>query len=293
MPYGAPYRRRARVARKPRRTVYKRRALPPRKKAATTKLIKRTLATMQETKVATHIISLSGTLFTYHYSNIAGGGLGFPGTGAKGWMVPNVYDNFHIPQNLYQDGRTGNAVTPKSFTLRGFIRSLQWDATTNKQVMPFEVHLLVYRNKQFDNGDPGRMVIKPDNSEGTIDGTAECSMMPWNRAEIIVYKHRVFRLRPMPMYQTDAPIDTDPPNSGEMSVPLNVGTGSSLNPGFRRFRVSLPYPKQLKYNDTGNIPANHYFTVAAYVVNGSGQTLSYNQVRAEIYAVATMRYTDG
>mgnify|MGYP002214333295 CR=1 FL=1 len=223
---------------------------------------------------------------------VPGNGL-LPGTDAKGFLIPNVYDQFHIGQGTNQQQRVGNALSPQSFTLRGYLVSNGFNETHNSSLLPFEVYIIVYRAKNDPTGQPDKLKMSATNDEVPVDGTAGNSMSPWNRAKYQILKVRRFKMRPLwASIAGPVTLPVAPGNTGTTALPANANVGAQNNPMFQRFMMKIPLPSQLKYADQGNTPLNHWFSVGCYVINGNGVQFTPNQSRASVYMSATMTYRD-
>lgn len=257
-----------------------------------TKNVVRAVQTIAEKKK--HCVLLTGTTLGGNSSSIYGNGLSLPTTVLPqyGFLIPNIWNQILIAQGEHNQQRVGNAITPTSLNLKGFISAMEWDKNTNGSKFPFEVHMLIYKNKLDSTGSPKTLVEDVNNTCGGITGSAENSLLTWNRKGYTIIKHRVFRFKPPPLFDKTAPFQMTDSNIGTGTVPINLTYGSSSNAMFQRFSVNIPTPKTVKYTDGSNQPTNTWCSVGFYIVNGDGKVLPSGQVRAEVYSVATLRYND-
>ena len=74
------------------------------------------------------------------------------GTGLKddltlGLFQANLLDTMAIAQGTEQEERNGNKITECKLRVRGVIQSLPYDSTTNANLLPYEVHMVAYKQK--------------------------------------------------------------------------------------------------------------------------------------------------
>lgn len=206
-----------------------------------------------------------------------------------GWTSSNILQSFAIKQGTNQEERIGNSISNCYLRVKGFVKTELFNNKTNTSTLPYELHVIFYKQKNYgvlsDNTTPIPLVeteyLKqyPDNSNGPIVGDVVSTLYPYNKSQYIIKKKMVFRMRAL---GGEAP----PP----LAQPLN--TQLSNFPAFRRFACSIPISKTLKYNDKTNHPLNDWLSVSAFVIDGSGQVLDPDQVRASIFMNATLRYDD-
>jgi len=236
---------------------------------------------------------------TDDYQHITGGGLGMPDLSGQdaqaGYLIPNIWssDALLTPvQGNMGDQRIGNRIKPVSLVMKGFIKIMQYNPQSNHSELPFEVHCIVYKRKAFSNGDPANLCIGTSGKPTDIDGTAEGSLLNWNKDEYIIYKHRVWRMRQPTSMHTDAPFVMTDSNVGTGTVVANINTGRATNPYFKRFAMKLPCPKHLRFNEGQTAPVNASLSVGFWIINGDGKELGMDQVRATLFMSQTLRYTD-
>lgn len=79
-------------------------------------------------------------------SPINGCGLSTLVTPVQGITQPNLLETLEIKQGVEQEEREGNKIENCKLTCRGFIHSKVY-ATSNSSLMPYEVHLVFYKQK--------------------------------------------------------------------------------------------------------------------------------------------------
>lgn len=258
-----------------------------------TKNVVKAVGTLAEKKKKSVLLT-GNTLGTTVYSPIWCGGLtaGWTLQAGNGFLIDNIWNRILIGQGTNNQQRVGNEVCPTSLQLKGFITATDYDRSTNKSLHPFEVHMILYKNKLDSNGSPASIVEDVNNTMGNITGTAPNSLLTFNRKGYIIHKHRVFRFKPSPYQDPTASFVMTDSNVGTGTVPINMTYGSSSNQMFKRFSVNVPMPKTLKFNDGSNQPTNTWCSVGFYVVNGDGTALVNTQNRANVYLVGNLRFTD-
>ena len=235
-------------------------------------------------------------LRTYTWANdviISGGGLSLTGSlqSEYGMILPNLQDLIPLTQGTTQQTRVGNEITPKTLNVKGLIYSQPFDSKTNNSPLPFEVHLILYKYKQDPiTNDPIKIKQLNSDATGPINGSALVDMCPWNKDQYVIYKHRIWRLKPNPAYT----ILTDPgtPPALPLIDPINSSFGSQTNRFFERFSLNIPIPKKFTYGDGLSTPSNFRMGLGMYIINGDGKAVAYNQVRAKVDLRATLYYTD-
>lgn len=204
------------------------------------------------------------------------------GTGHSGYIVPNLPELMAIGQGSEQEQRVGNKIRNCKLTLSGCLKSLPYDTTLNPFISPFEVHMVVYKSKPDDEGNPLQLKVKENNTVGTIDGTLENTLYPYNRDKYTIHKVRVFKLRGHRAQESL--------NSQETIY--QVGGQSGYLKAFARFRCDIPINHTLMYQDSNSKPTNSWATVAFYVVDCMNNTILSSHRRASIYLNAKLTYKD-
>lgn len=302
MPYGRypAYRRRTVRPRRPataRRTTTRK---PPARRKTAPAFRKRVLAvvrTQNEVKERSVVLTAwtddsGGSTITYQHANIWGNGLsaGYLFTSGNGYLIPDLLRTIPVIQGTSNQQRIGNQINVKSLTLRGFLTTTPFSTNFNPTILPFEVHMIVYKRKNDPLGSPAHIKNYTDNTNGGITGTAANSMLPWNTDNYRILKHRVFRMKP--------PNHTGTFQNSPTLAPVNVQqAGSSNNPMFRRFAVNIPVASKFRYNDPDTVseqkyPVNDYVSVGFYCISGDGNAFSALSYPAQVYLTATLKYTD-
>ena len=186
---------------------------------------------------------------------------------------------FKMERGTEQGQFIGNQISNAVMNFRGFVVTRPYD-TDNSSVMPYEFHILIYRNKLTPaNGNPNGILTKPDNDVGEITGDAKDTMYAWNRDGYIIKKHMMMRMRPrMKTLSTDSSQNAQLSNA----------------PVFRRFGFQIKLPKVIHIPDSESFaqsPSANY-QLGFYVVNGDGEQLEGTQTRCEVSLVGALRFKD-
>ena len=197
----------------------------------------------------------------------------------QGVTQPNLLDTLDIEQGTEQEQREGNKIENCKLTVRGFIHSKP-SSTTNDSLVPYEVHMVFYKQKKSIDNSNTDLKILPNNNTGHVDGTLMNSVYPYNKDKYIIRKVRVFKLRPL-MKANNVAADSQIVNAQNSNAPM-----------FHRFHETIDIHKDLKYNDQSNVPANDWVGVSLFVINGDGTVLDRAQVRASVTMDAVLRYKD-
>jgi len=210
-------------------------------------------------------------------TNIAGGGLS--STTAAGLLFSNILSSFAIAQGTEQQQRIGNKIQNCKLQLRGFVEGLTYNAVSNQNPIPFELHMVIYKSKDDPLGNPSNLIQAPSGITIQPDSSVMSSLYPWNRDKYIIKKHKVFRL-------------SGPPVASGTQEYLNPSYNSNKDTWFRRFVVDVPISKTLKFNDGVSTPSNDWFSVGFYLISGDGATLSLTQIKAQVSMDATLTFDD-
>ena len=82
----------------------------------------------------------------FNQSPVLGTGL-LTATGT-GLHQTNLLDTLAIAQGTEQEERNGNKITEARLRVRGVIQSLPYDETSNANLLPYEVHMVAYKEKK-------------------------------------------------------------------------------------------------------------------------------------------------
>lgn len=221
-----------------------------------------------------------------------------PGTGAFVTGTGTTNAGFHLINLLGSNGcgleqgtgvnqRVGIKVQPTRLNVKGFIYSKIWSQSTNPSVLPFEVHILFYKQKDNPIGNPNDIIYTEARSQTHIDGSAVRELFDWNTGEYVIKKHIVRRLKAYPAFTS---------NATQNEEIINTTVGSSNNQNFFKFNCNVNIKKELIYPQgtavSADTPTNDWLNMAVYVINGDGQPISVLQSRARLSAVATLHYKD-
>lgn len=231
---------------------------------------------------------------------IHGGGLSLQGNlqSEYGAILPNVVATAaSVVQGTGPGQRVGQRIAVKSLKLDMMIHARPHvDGTpsptndVNPSISPFEVHMIVYRNKHDKmQGNPAEILMDLSNHPTAINGSATRNMFAWNRGLFSIYKHKVFKFKAQPTGRHEAAI------SGQDALVTETGTTNSPQASFyQKFSCYLPVKKMLNYVHGSTAPVNDGLSVGFYTINGNatGHPTQWGESRALIYANTTLRYTD-
>ena len=277
MPY---YRRKKVVATKPKRSVPTRSRRPTRKRPTFTKKVKTILNKELETKFKT--VYLQGSSDTTAL-NIKSSGLLLNTNGLK---ITNLFasNNLTIDQGVLQNQRVGREITNCSLYLKATIQATFHNESTNTGQFPFDVYMIVYRDKLQPNTNTAEKLKLGVNGVGThITGSAQNIQLPFNKDRYTIYTNRrVARFKPMPADRVELPTG---------SSLQNPTIGSSDNIAFKNIKYKIPCPKKLQFvQGSYDLVTNHHVAIGFYVVDGSGVALGNSQIRATVYPQATLYF---
>jgi len=214
----------------------------------------------------------------FNQSSVPGTGLT---TGGLGLYQSNLLDTLAVAQGTEQEQRNGNKITEARLRVRGVIQSLPYSSPGNDNLLPYEVHMVAYKEKKNIQNNPSGLKQLPNNITGDVDGTLINSCYPYNKDTFIFRKIKTFKLRP---------IAGEYPAAGGGNQLINTQTSNA--PMFIRFHETLDIHKELKYQDASTIPSNDWCGVAFFVINGDGATLAATSSRCKITMDAVLRYKD-
>lgn len=235
---------------------------------------------------------------------IYGGGLstkGMFGTREYGAICDNVLGINYIAKGDNQDERIGNELVVKSLKIKGFISALPFHNTTNNNNTPFDVYMVVFKQKTMSTSgsqpallSPLNMLQHTTNSTLRILGDADSVMLPWNRENYIIKKVKKWRFKPQPYGQSYVGVTT-----GNTSATASTGLQNLANPNttstgsfFRTFSLDIPIKKVLKYQDTQNWPSNEYVSIGFFYVNGDGLQTQSSEARAKVSMISNLKFTE-
>lgn len=286
MPYGAPYRRRARYAgRRPARRAPARRKAPAKKavRAAATKTFNMRVGRALK---AMNVLERKSKTTTMPTQQPKGFGLQTAADGSsttRGALFLNAFAQMPLVRGSTQEQINGNEIGQVRMRFSGMIVSNPYDSSTNSSTLPYEVWAVTYKVKPgFSNptkGVPNDIKTYPGNVTGRITGQAFTTSYPWNRDAYTIKSVKKYLMRGRPKEMNDGDSVTNPQTSDY--------------PAFRRISFDLPVSKTLKYNDGVQEPTNDYLSLGFYVIDGSGADFgSASQLRCTIYGAFTMSWVD-
>lgn len=122
----------------------------------------------------------------FNNANIYGNGLN-GGAAAGGASNPNILGQIALSQGTNQEERNGNSISNASLTLRGFVESSNYNATTNANQFPYECHVVFFKNKGGVANESNlnfpfqQLKSLPGNIMSPVDGTVMNSLYPYNK----------------------------------------------------------------------------------------------------------------
>lgn len=220
-------------------------------------------------------------------ANIKGSGLKYVSgsSGDHSGELVSLLSKADIKQGFAQDQRVGNRISNVYLNIRGVAHSLPYDSTTNDNNLPYELHILAFKNKWDRTGDFAGIKQGLNDATDQIDGGAMSSLRPFNKDKFIIKFHKVLKLNAMP--------ETISGSSGSNVLNGQVGR----NPVMRRFSYRVPVAKTLVYTDAVasdqlEIPQNDWCSLAFYIVNGNGELLAITKERCQVQCDGYLTYTD-
>lgn len=208
-------------------------------------------------------------------SNITG--IGFNTTGPVGFNSSfNILPV--ISQGTGQAQRVGNRVAPVGkLLIRGSLLALPTSAATNPCAnCPFYVRVVIWRHKASMTTVTNSDILDDNITLGgtPFAGTIDDLMLPYNKDKYLIGASRTYKLQPN----------------------ATVGTFSQENlskyPVSRMFKIYVPLPKHITYNDLSADPSNVRWYMSAGVVNMDGSLLTTSSIRATLTAEALFKFKD-
>ena len=179
----------------------------------------------------------------------------------------------------------GNKIQNCKLNIRGFVHSRPFDATSNTNYYPFELHLLAYKRKDSPANNPDKILQGVNNTNVSIDGSAASTLLPFNRDGYVIKRHKVFKMKANPI----AAVSTIEHVVGVENPTYNAGDYQF----FKRFSLNIPIKSTLLFDDAVQSPKNDWCCFSAYIINGDGLTSLNLQQRATISAIATLPIVTG
>ena len=217
--------------------------------------------------------------------NVKGTGMAYYGSlGLHKGLFANVLQLSAIAQGPAQDQRIGNQIGNCRLNIRGFVRTNPFSDTNNYSTLPYELHILLYKNKFSNSNSFLDLKQEINNVVGVVTGDAMNTLRPWNRDKHIIKKHITLKLSPQPA------IDVHTLSENQDATMINPNT--STYPTFRRFSANIPIAKVLKYQDQNNVPTNDWLGLAIYCVAGDGIETSQDIEKCKVSVDAYLTYED-
>lgn len=190
--------------------------------------------------------------------------------------------------------RVGNDIRPVSMHLKGFLRCMPFDATTNSNRTPFDVYMVVYKKKDEPEGPTSQLSMYADGTKGKINGSIVTTVLnPFNRDNYVIKKLVKFQMKPQPMINAN-PVDN--PVTAMPTIENPSTSNTATRDYFRTFNVKVPIKKVLKYNSAAEgAPVNDWFGIGFYYINGDATATTAsaaNQIRCQANVQTILRYKD-
>jgi hypothetical protein len=265
------------------RPTFRRKANPKAKKPLTAKKAVATAARTNFNKRVLQVINRNSEtkmkiVEIFSDQDITGFGMKTVGGATQGVSNRNILSTIALAQGTEQEQRIGNEVGSCKLRLRGYVQSNVY-SNSNASLLPFEVHMVVYKRKKSIDNTFDIIKSLPSNTTGEIDNTIMNTLMPFNKDSYIIKKHRVFRMRPPAA------------NTGTNTI----NAVQSDDPMFRRFQQDINISNTLKYSDQLEVPSNDWVGVLFYVINGDGgiwDGTGTSPQRAKVNMQAVLTYKD-
>lgn len=208
----------------------------------------------------------------------------------RGLFYNNVMQDLNIEKGTQSNQRVGSYITPLYMKIDGYVVTQAYITDTgsgtglfNECTLPYDIKIMAFKFKPQmavpSYPDALNMVLINDatgaQSDVAFDGNIAREMLPLAH-QIQMLATRKLRMRP--------------PLSGTTDHTINGQTSNA--PYYRYFSMKIPMPKKLTYEPGVNRPVNTWFSLAAYIIDGSGAAIHQQQVRCKMYARATLAYKD-
>lgn len=184
-----------------------------------------------------------------------------------------------IQQGVGQQQRNGNRIFPVGrMIVKGYVLASPVNTTSNAYInTPFTVRIVVWRQKQNYTAVSNTAILDSGvtGAGNDFDGTLYNLMEPFNKDKFDIAAVRTFQLQP---------------NSS--AVGISPTENLSRYPVNRFFKMTVPLPRMLLYNDTGLDPQNCRWYLSAGIVQSNGTVIANTNTRATITADSIIYYTD-
>ena len=228
---------------------------------------------------------------------VPGGGLALNNNNQSGAIKPTIMPT--LLQGTAVNQRIGNKVKPQSLRIKGYVRSLEYDAITNTNQRPFYAHVWIVIDKSikapYDNTGTAIYNKNPTNFKRNannpvpFDGSIMNDLYGYNTDSYIILAHRRIKLDSM---QPTTPVGATTP---AYVIQDSVNNGAVYA---KPFSISIKkLPKQLLFDedDLGSssyLPTNFNPLMYVALQNMDGSLSSYSQQRFAITAESMLYYED-
>jgi len=212
-----------------------------------------------------------------------------PTVNTVGWTSSSIpicpyATGFIIPQGTGQGQRVGNQIRTKKCVVRGIIHPTIFDGTTNPQPLPFQVRMLLFKDKFNRSSQPSAVSIDLFQNGSTVlppqNDLVDMLLDP-NRDRYQIYHDQILKVG-----------FADYSGSGTLGVFQSFTNNDfALN---ARFEVDCTkfLPSVITYNDGGSSPMNDTLWMIFLPVAANGSQLSANNSGLTMSWTAEYKYTD-
>lgn len=268
----SPFAGRGRIPVRPRMAMRKYARRTPAKKSLV-KLIKR-VATSTEEKKESNQYSLNTPL---------------PPSNNAGWTTSSIpicpfATGFIIPQGVGQGQRVGNQIRTQKCMVRGILHPTSFEATTNNQPLPYEVRMVLFKDKFFRSGQPSAVAIDLFQNGSTIlppQNDLVDMLLDFNRDRYQIYHDQILKVG-------NATYD------GSGTLPIFQSFTNNDFSYNAKFVVDCTkfLPAVIDYNDGGTSPMSDTLWMIFLPVAANGSQLSANNTGLTMSWQASYEYTD-
>lgn len=256
-----------------RRTYRKRRVTRRRSRRSVRRIARRVVSRAAETKSQ---VSYNLGLNIYSSANAS-----FPVNNIIA-VGPNS-TSCHIAQGVQNGYRIGNKITTRSLWMKGTLHPTQYDATTNPAVVPQQVRMVVFYDRQQPNlpPAPGSDFFQFGNvNMGFLNDLTDL-WRPYNTDRYRILTQRTYKL--------GAAVHEGPGNNPSLSNSANNDFKLNIN-----FRINLTkyYPKIVKFDENNLQPQTRSLFVFWYTCSSVGNAYAAAAMPAQVEYMFEYKYTD-
>lgn len=296
---------RATSYRRPTARTAKRRTLPSRRYAATTiqkfqrqKKVNSTLyrlnrrvASMPKVETKHYCVSLIDR------GDIRGNGLlqAILFSNRYGYYITNLFDHVTIGQGVQSNQRVGESITVKNCYMKCLLQNNPSTPNFGTQGVefPFQVKVMLFKDRTDPNtNNPTAIKVKPDMTYTSIDGTAQNDWYRYNTARYQIATLKTFHMKPNPIVLAGSQVTPAQPGDQVLSGLVNPTQASGHDKSYRSFNLKIPCVKSMKFMRGVDKPNQRGYSLGIWIVNGNGELIPSDVIRARFSAQLIMDYTD-